>query len=350
MAHEGALRVAIVGCGFQGRLHAECLGRLPDVEVVAVCDTAEERAVALAQELGIARTYIDYREVLAREDVHVVTVCTMPNTHREIAVAAIEKGCHVLCEKPMALDATEAAAIVAAAEARGVEVGIGFNMRFTESAKVIREHLELGVIGRPICARGHMLADDVPWWGRHYDRSLSGGGALAATAVHMLDLVWWLVGRPRPLTASGSAATLFPGKRGVGAPNDEARKSYSVEDVMFGHVRFEGGFWMSIEGAWVWDQPGWNYGFDLVGSRAQARFDPLEVRGEVDGTLTDIHGPRAAVNDFPGSVAAELEAFVESIRTGEPGGVASARDGLVVQSIVDALYASARKGREVDVA
>ena len=350
MAAREPLRVAIVGCGFQGRLHAECLARLPDVEVVAVCDTAAERAAVLAQQLGIPRSYPGYEAVLEHEELDLVTVCTMPDTHREIAVAAIDKGCHVLCEKPMAIDAAEAAEIVEAAEQRGVVVGIGFNMRFTESARIIHEHLELGVIGRPVCARGHMLADDVPWWGRHYDRSVSGGGALAATAVHMLDLVWWLVGRPRPLTATASSTTLFPGKRGAGAPSDAARDSYSVEDIVFGHVRFEGGFWMSIEGAWVWDQPGWNYGFDLVGSRAQARFDPLEIRGEVDGTLKHIYGPRNAVNDFPASVAAEIEAFVETIGTGEPGAVASARDGLVVQSIVDALYASARDGREVEVA
>src|SRR5581483_1030081 len=171
--------------------------------------------------------------------------------------------------------------------------------RFTDSSRVIRDYSASGQLGRPVCARGHMLADDVPWWGRHYDRSVSGGGALAATAVHMLDLVWWLVGKPRPSTATASTTTLFPGKRGHGAPSEDARQAYSVEDLVFGHIRFENGFWMSVEGAWVWDQPGWNYGFDLVGDRAQARFEPLEIRGEREGALVHLHGPADVANDFP---------------------------------------------------
>lgn len=343
------LRAAVIGCGFQGRLHAESLAALPGVEVVAVCDTADDRADALADALGIAVRTGDYREALECDDLDLVSICTMPNSHREIALAAAARGLHVLCEKPMAMDAGEAATMVAAAERHAVVLGLGFNMRFTESARVIREHLGSGVLGRPICARAHMLADDVPWWGRHYDRAVSGGGALAATAVHMLDLVWWLAGRPRPLTATASATTLFPGKRGAGAPSDDARRAYSVEDLVFGHVRFEGGFWLSVEGAWVWDQPGWNYGFDLVGDRAQARFEPLEIRGEQDGELTHLYGPEQAANDFPTSVAAEVGAFVEAVRSGAAGELATGRDGLVVQSIVDALYASAAVGREVEV-
>lgn len=344
-----SLRAAVIGCGFQGRLHAESLAALPGVEVLVVCDTAAERADALADALGIAVRTADYREALERDDLDMISICTMPNTHHEIALATATRGLHILCEKPMALDAREAATMVAAAERHGVMLGLGFNMRFTESARVIRAHLDSGVLGSPVCARAHMLADDVPWWGRHYDRGVSGGGALAATAVHMLDLVWWLAGRPHPLTATASATTLFPGKRGAGAPSDEARLAYSVEDLVFGHVRFEDGFWLSVEGAWVWDQPGWNYGFDLVGDRAQARFEPLEIRGEKDGALTHLYGPEQAANDFPTSVAAEVGAFVDAVRTGATGELATGRDGLVVQSIVDALYASAAAGREVEV-
>jgi predicted dehydrogenase len=342
------LRAAVIGCGFQGRLHVKDLGSLPGVEVVVVCDTAPERAEALAAEFGVPRWCTAYDDALD-DSIDLVSICTMPNTHRDITVLAAGHGSHVLCEKPMATSAAEAADMVEAAEQQGVRLGIGFNMRFTDSAHVIRAYGASGELGRLVCARTHMLADDVPWWGRHYDRSVSGGGALAATAVHMLDLVWWLAGKPRPRTATASTTTLFPGKRGHGAPSAEARAAYSVEDLVFGHIRFEGGFWMSVEGAWVWDQPGWNYGFDLVGDRAQARFEPLEIRGERDGALTHLYGPEQAANDFPTSVAAEVEAFVESIRQGTESDVATGRDGLVIQAVVDAMYASAASGHEVEV-
>jgi predicted dehydrogenase len=342
------MRAVVIGCGFQGRLHTGTLVTLPGVEVVAVCDTAAERAEAIAGEFGVPRWYTAYTDALG-ETVDLVSICTMPNTHRDIAVLAAGYGSHVLCEKPMAMSAIEAAEMVEVAEQNGVRLGLGFNMRFTDSSRQIRKFEAAGELGRPVCARTHMLADDVPWWGRHYDRPVSGGGALAATAVHMLDLVWWLVGKPTPLTATASSTTLFPGKRGAGAPSDEARAAYSVEDLVFGHIRFAGGFWMSVEGAWVWDQPGWNYGFDLVGDRAQARFEPLEIRGERDGSLVHLHGPEEVANDFPTSVAAEITAFVDLVRAGGASDVATGRDGLVVQSVVDAMYESARLGREVDV-
>jgi predicted dehydrogenase len=343
------MRAAVIGCGFQGRLHVSTLTALDGVEVVAVCDTSPERAGALADEFAVPGRYTDYRELLDSHELDLVSVCTMPNTHREITVAAVRKRCHVLCEKPMAMNAAEAAEMVAEAEENGVELGVGFNMRFTESSRAIRGYLDSGRLGSPVCARGHMLADDVPWWGRHYERSVSGGGALAATAVHMLDLVRWLVGSPVPVTATASMTTLFPGKRGEGAPSAEARDAYSVEDLFFGHVRFENGFWMSIEGAWVWEQPGWNYGFDLVGDRAQARFDPLELWGEQAGAPARLEAPAGVNNDFPGSVAREVEAFVRSLASGAGTDVATAHDGLVVQALVDALYASASAGHEVAV-
>jgi predicted dehydrogenase len=194
-----------------------------------------------------------------------------------------------------------------------------------------------------------MLADDVPWWGRHYVKGVSGGGALASTAVHMLDLILWLAGSPRPLTATASMTTLFPAKRGAGAPAGAAAE-YDAEDLVFGHVRCEGGFWLSIEGAWVWEGSGWNYSCDLVGDRAQARLDPLDVRGERDGKgLADLlPAGSAADTDFPSSVARELADVVAAVR-GEREPVVTLEQALAVQAVTDALYRSAELGREVEV-
>ncbi|MFN8221735.1 MAG: Gfo/Idh/MocA family oxidoreductase [Gaiellales bacterium] len=345
------LRVGVVGCGFQGRLHLETLAREPGIVVAGVCDLDESRALAAASEFGAEGQFVDYRAMLASGPFDVVTICTMPSSHLEIARAAFGAGAHVLCEKPMAMSAAEAAEMERAARAAGRELRIGFNMRFMDAAIAARRAIEAGEIGELVCARGHMLADDVPWWGRHYDRALSGGGALAATAVHMLDLVRFLAGNPAPVTATASAATLFPLKRSHGAPSDEARAAYSVDDLIFGHVRFEGGFWMSIEGAWVWDLGGgWNYGFDLVGTKAQIRFDPFEIRGEVDGTVRRLDDGAVLATDFPGSVARELLAFLQVVRDpSHRSSIATAREGVEIQALVDALYASASVGRELVV-
>lgn len=340
------MRTAIVGCGFQGRLHLEILQGLEGVEVVALCDTQAERVAELAEAGGVAHRYGDWRELLADHRLDLVVVCTMPDTHREITVAALEAGAHVFCEKPLARDAAEGAAMVAAARRTGRTLTVGFNMRHTDEARAIAEFVGEPRFGRPVCARGYMLADDVPWWGRHYTREVSGGGALASTAVHMLDLLIWLAGGPRPLTATASTARLFPGTRGAGAPSREARDAYDVEDLVFGHVRFEGGFWLTIEGAWVWDRPGWNYGFDLVGELGQARFDPLLLT--VDGERVGGGGAEAKGVDFPRSIERQVEGAIGALREGRAP-LVTAEEALRVQLVVDALYRAADEGREVPV-
>jgi predicted dehydrogenase len=342
------MRAAIVGCGFQGRLHLGALLRLDDVEVVALCDTDPARLHQLADAHGIRGRHHDWRTMLAERGLDLVCICTMPDTHRDIALAALAAGAHVLCEKPLARDADEGREMVHAAEGAGRVLTVGFNMRYTGAAQSIKRFVDDGRLGQPVCARGFMLADDVPWWGRHYVKAVSGGGALAATAVHMLDLLMWLAGDPEPVTASASMARLFPGKRGAGAPNEAAAAAYDVEDLVFGHVRFDSGFWLSIEGAWVWDRPGWNYSFELVGDRAQAELDPLGFFAERDGELVRLEHESADC-DFPASVEREIADVVTALRDGRKP-LVSAVQALRVQRLVDALYRSAAAGREVEVA
>jgi predicted dehydrogenase len=275
----------------------------------------------------------------------------MPNTHRDIAVAALSAGAHVLCEKPFARNLQEALEIAAAARRANRLVTVGFNMRHMGSSAAVRRFVQAGHLGAPICARGWMLADDVPWWGRHYERAISGGGALASTAVHMIDLVRWMAGNPVPTTATASMATIFPRKRSHNAPSPEASGRYDVEDIVFGHVRFANGFWLSIEGTWMWDDPGggWNYSFDLVGDRAQARLHPLKLTREAaDGRIVEVATADADDVSFPESVDRELADVVAAVRQREPP-LAPLQDALYVQAIVDALYASAAAGREVEV-
>lgn len=342
------MRVAVVGCGFQGRLHLESLERIDGVSIIAVCDTDAARLDEVGEAFGIRHRYIDYRSLLSRHELDLLTICTMPNTHERIALDAFSAGANVFCEKPLALNAEEGRAMLRAAAQAERLFSVGFNMRFMGSAQAVKRLMDEGKLGTPICGRGFMLADDVPWWGKHYVKALSGGGALAATAVHMLDLLIWLVGNPRPTTATASMTTIFPRKRRAGAPSEEAAEAYDVEDLLFGHVRFDNGFWLSIEGSWVWDQPGWNYSFDLVGDRAQVHFDPLRLSGEVDGELVDLTEGLETDRDFPASVERALRDVVGAMRDGrEP--LVKAEEALVVQTLVDALYRSADQGREVAV-
>lgn len=344
-----ALRTAVVGCGFQGRLHVRGLSANPDAEVVAVCDRDEVRARRLAEDFGVADACADHRELLERHEPSLVTVCTMPDSHREIVVDALAAGSDVLCEKPMAHTLADARAMAAAARDSGRRLAVGFNLRFTQAALALRAAIDDGTLGTPVCARGSMLETQVPWWGPHQVEAISGGGAIAATAVHMIDLLIWLAGNPRPLTATASMARLYPGKRGERVPQAAQGRPYDVEDLAFGHVRFDSGFWLTVEGAWTWDAPGSECRFDFVGDLAQASAAPLRIWRERDGELIDITGTTVWDLDDEGSVATELDEMVAAVRAGRPA-LASAQQALEVQAVVDALYRSAAAGHEVDVA
>jgi predicted dehydrogenase len=342
----------VIGCGFQGRVHLNAFRALRDVAIVAVCDVDAARSTRLAAEFGVPAQYSHHAQLLDGHELDLVTVCTMPNTHQEITLAALGRGAHVLCEKPFALDLEEARAIVKAARAADRIVSVGFNMRFTDNARALHELVAEGRVGAPLYARAWGRAGEPPWWGRHFEKEVSGGGALAATAVHLLDLALWTAGFPRPLTVSASATTVFPRKRRRTAPTPEAAAAYTVEDLVSAHVRFDGGFWMTVEGAWIWDRPGWDYSFELQTEDALLEFDPLRVTVESEEGLVDAtpqtERPIDWAVDFPLSVGREIADVVAAVRDGGPP-VVKAEEALVVQAITDAIYRSAQTGAEVEV-
>jgi predicted dehydrogenase len=337
-----------VGCGFQGRLHLECLRHVPDASVVAVCDRDPERLRAAVEDFAVPNGFEDHRTLLEHQPVDLLTICTMPAAHCEITLDGLDAGVAILCEKPMADDLESARTMAAASRRCGRPLSVGYNLRYSTAAQAARRFVQEGGLGPPVCARGSMLETEIPWWGPHQINAVSGGGALASTAVHMIDLLVWLASNPRPLTATASSARLYPRKRGDTAPDLPASRDYDVEDLAFGHVRFEGGFWLTIEGGWTWDAPGSECRFDLVGDRAQVSAEPLRFSAERGGKLVDITGGATGDLDFPRSVARELSDVVAAIRDGrEP--LVTAEQALDVQAVVDALYRSAAQGKEVEV-
>ncbi len=350
------MRVGVIGCGFQGSLHVECLQELEGIEVVAVCDTDTTRLEEVRSVHRVKRGYADYRDLLEQNDLDLVTVCTMPVHHMRMTVDAFATGAHVLCEKPLALDAGEGREMLRAAAAADRMLGVGFNMRFTPNARIIKRQIESGVLGRPLYTHAWAKSSQIPWWGEHYRKELSGGGALAATAVHFLDLALWFAGFPKPVSASASAARVFPAKRGPTAPDAATAGRYNVDDLLAAHLRFEDSFWMTLQGSWVDNipshadgSPSWDYGLDAIGETAQAVFDPPSIRGERDGEIIELLPPETVSDvSFPPSVAALIADAVDAIRTGREA-LVTGEQALMTQVITDAIYESAAADAEVAI-
>lgn len=197
--------IGIIGWGFMGRTHAHALREMPlfypDAgfvpELRAVCSRRIEKAREAAALLNAGFFTDDYRALLAREDIQVVSICTPNDQHEAMAVAAARAGKHIYIDKPLSTDAASAARILDAAREAGVRVFVAFNNRFWPSVMRARELIEEGRVGRVLsfgCRylhSGSIDPDKPAGW-----KMLSGAGVLADLGSHALDLITWLVGYP----------------------------------------------------------------------------------------------------------------------------------------------------------
>jgi predicted dehydrogenase len=203
------LRVGMVGYAFMGAVHAHAwrnAHRFFDLpitpELTAVAGRNKEAVSAAAERLGFASMETDWRALVERDDIDVVDICTPGDSHAVIAVAALQAGKHVLCEKPLAntVDEAEQMAAVAQAEAeRGVWAMCGFTYRRTPALALARRLVEAGRIGTVRQVRAQYLQDwlhdpDAPMTWR-LDKAKSGSGALGDLGAHLVDTTQWLTGQ-----------------------------------------------------------------------------------------------------------------------------------------------------------
>jgi predicted dehydrogenase len=268
MTEPRALRVAMIGHAFMGAVHSHAwrsahrffdLPATPVLQVVVGRDAG--RSAAAAERFGWAESSTDWRAVLQRDDIDLVDVCTPGNTHREIAVAALAAGKHVLCEKPLANSVAEAEEMTAAADAaarQGAFAMCGFTYRRVPALTLARELVAEGRLGTIRHVRAQYLQDwlsdpDAPLTWR-MDRELAGSGALGDIGAHVVDATQWITGQAitgvsallqtfvtdRPVAGSSS------GLGGSGSADAE-RGPVTVDDAALFTARFDGGAIGSFE-------------------------------------------------------------------------------------------------------
>ncbi|MFC7373123.1 Gfo/Idh/MocA family protein [Fictibacillus iocasae] len=194
------LKVGIIGCGsIANHRHLPEYAAHQGVEIVAVCDKVEERAIKAAAEYG-GKVYSDYKELLADETIEAVSVCTPNYLHAPVTVDALNAGKHVLCEKPMATSLEEAEQMIAAAQKNGKKLMIGHNQRFVPSHEKAREIIAGGGLGKVYSFRtafGHpgpeaWSVDGADSWFFRKDEAFI--GAMGDLGVHKTDLIRYILG------------------------------------------------------------------------------------------------------------------------------------------------------------
>jgi predicted dehydrogenase len=352
------LRVGIIGAGLARSTQVPAFQACSGVEVVSIASAHLEHAEQAARELGIPRATQDWREVVRDPSVELVSIVTPPHLHREMAVAAVHAGKAVLCEKPTALEASEAEVMWRAAEQRGVMALLDHQLRFLPSRQRMREIIQAGELGTIQHARVRYRSDNRAAPGRPWDwRSdvARGGGLLGTLGSHAVDALRFLLGR-EPLEVLGVLATHIPTR--VDSQTGEARVVTSDDEVQ-ALLSFGGGLTAAVSLSAV--EPGEPlHVVEVFGSRGGLRVEGLELlRAEVSGRKwepVELPAPERlpagmADSEWAHGFLRYARALTEALRAGARSlpGAATFEEGWRNQRVLDGIRRSHSERRWISL-
>ena len=348
------IKAGIIGTGNISNCHFNGYKSCGDVEVTACCDIDFEKAKRYAAAKGIPNVYPSYDEMLAKEKLDCVSVTTWNAAHHDAAIAALNAGVNVICEKPMAMNAAQAQEMADAARRSGKLLMIGFVRRYGNDAAVVKKFIDAGQLGDIYYAKAtYLRRNGCPggWFG---DREYSGGGPLIDLGVHVMDLVRYLAGCPKPVSAYGFTFDNLGFNRASGGQSWTGSAcgrdfKYTVEDFAGAIVKFDNGLTMSLESSFNLNVKNDVGNIELFGTKSGCRLDPqVELFSDMAGMLVDIKPFGSTALEFNGLFENELKHFVSCVRDGTKC-ISPAEDGVVLMQMIDAIYESAKTGRLVEI-
>lgn len=334
-----------------GRYHMAAFAKMADVELAAICDLNEPEARQFAKLHGVAKVFTDYREMFALPELDAVSIAVPNCLHAPMTIDALKKGKHVLVEKPMALNAKEATAMVAAAKKAGKRLMVEQAMRFGRDAQLARACYDRGDFGDVYYARttwirrkgwprlnfepgGSMGRGE--WFIRKEE---AGFGALGDIGVHLIDLAWYLMGNPKPISVAGMMWNK------VAAPILKRKKMpVEVDEMSCGFIRLEGGRVIAAEICWdAHNAPVQET--RVYGDKGGCSLFPAKLyRGEDILETTELG---TQYGGYP--VFEAYEHFIDCIRDPKKKMIASGQEIIQLMHILDALGQSAATGKEVSI-
>jgi predicted dehydrogenase len=353
-----AVKVGVIGVGWAGQQHIKAYSALDGVSVVAVAGLEEEARERLATEYGIEHSVARWEDLLDVDGLEAVSVAVPTFLHAPIAIAASERGLHVLSEKPIALNGQQADAMVAAARKAGRVLEVAFNHRRRGDIQRLKAAIDEGRLGRTYYAKAWWLRrTGIPTLGSWFTQSkLAGGGPLVDIGVHVLDYALFLLGNPRVRAVSASTYDLL-GANGFGGSKTSSKSGaggdgkFDVEDLATVFMRLEDGGTLLLEASWAAHRAdGDQFGATLYGTEGGAEWvvddyaavGSLKLFGDEDGRAT-VKRLRPKPGGKHDVVVAEFVSTVQSGAWEGHDGSAAAQ----LAHIVDACYRSAREQREV---
>ncbi|MCI6907794.1 MAG: Gfo/Idh/MocA family oxidoreductase [Clostridiaceae bacterium] len=354
------IKAAIIGTGGISHLHTKGYLERPDVELAALCDLDREKALRYAEKYGVdpSHVYTDYNEMLAAEKLDCVSVCTWNAAHAPATIAALNAGCHVLCEKPMAMNSAEARAMQEAADRNHRVLQIGFVRRFGADAGVAREMIDAGTVGEIYYGKAtYLRRHGFPggWFG---DKAYSGGGPLIDLGVHVIDLSRYLMGNPRPVSVYGATFHKLGNRPEVRQAADvwssttkESRFEFTVEDLATAMIRFDNGAILSVECSFDLNIEKGSGDITLFGTKAGLQVSPeIALFTNQNGYMANVSLANKVTFD-EAAFNREVSHFVDcgiACDAGKPFECRSpGTDGIVIMQILESIYKSGETGHEV---
>ena len=359
------IRVGIIGTGWIAEAHIQKYLEMPDVDIVAAADLIPGKAEKFLEDFGVegAACYPSHKELIDAGNVDAVSICTYNATHAECTIYALEHGVHVLLEKPMCVTLEEAVAIRKAEKESGKILSIGFQPRFDNNMKMVKDIVQSGVLGDIYYIQtggGRRRGIPTPFGTTFIEADKGAIGALGDIGCYSLDMVLNAIGYPKPLTVTGYVSDFF-GKdpdyyKSEGKPESYA-DIFAVDDFGAAFIRLEGGIILDFRIAWAMhlDTPGDTI---FMGTKGSLRIPSTECwNGTIGGPLKLYQriGGKDVETEFPmqeegkyDNFYLKIRSFLDAIKNGGKAPISS--DEIIInQAIIDAINKSSKLGKEVAV-
>lgn len=342
------VRIGLVGAGsIAVSLHLPAYKNAKDVKLAAICDIDIEKAKKVAEEWGVEHYYASVDEMLEKEDIDGVDVCTWNSAHVPVCLAAAKAGKHIMCEKPAAMTVEELVELKKILDEKGLVYILAVPGRFAEEATALKKRIDAGEMGNIYYGKTSYMRQRGEPTGWFTDKKLSGGGPVLDIGVHAIDGAWYLMGQPRPVRVSAMTYTdaceteltgLWDGALSPDGTHD-------TEDSGAGVIYFENGAQLFFEASWSINTPDFRETV-IVGSKSGAvRANPPIMYSERAGYLTEekMTVPKSD------SGYGEVMHFAECIREMKRDSLYPIEKAIEMQSMLNAIYRSAELGREVTI-
>lgn len=352
------LKVGIVGCGgIANNKLMPAIKKHGGYKMTAFCDVVMERAKKAKAEFGTAdaKVFTDYQELI-KEDLDAVYVLSSNKYHACIAIAAMQAGKHVLCEKPMAKTYEEAQQMTETAAKTGKILTIGYQNRYRADSMYLKRVCENGDLGEIYYAKAHALRRRaVPTWGVFMDKEEQGGGPLIDIGTHALDLTLWMMDNYEPASVTGSVFRKIADQTETGNVFGEwDPKEFTVEDSAFGFIKMKNGATINLEASWALNSLDVDEAkTTLCGTKAGAdmkdglRLNYIRYNKQcVEKPGLDADSVAFFDGEAEEEASIEQAVFYNAITKGEPLTVTPAQ-AMVVTRILEAIYESAKTDKTV---